>query len=32
MKYINDNPEYGIYYDFKKICKEFAKLGIPPDV
>lgn len=32
MKYINDNPEYGIQYDWKKIKKEFKKLGIPPDV
>ena len=32
MKYINDTPEYGILYDFKKIRKEFSKLGIPPDV
>lgn len=32
IKYILDNPEYGIQYDFKKIRKEFNKLGIPPDV
>lgn len=32
MKFINDNPDYGILYDWKKIRKEFAKLGIPPDV
>lgn len=32
VKYINDNPEYGILYDWKKIRKEFAKLDIPADV
>ena len=32
MKYISDNPEYGIQYDWKKIRKEFAKLEIPQDV
>ena len=32
MKYINDNPEFGIQYDWKKIRKEFDKLQIPADV
>lgn len=32
IKYILDNPDYGIQYDWKKIRKEFAKLGIPKDV
>ena len=32
MKYINDNPEFGIQYDWKKIRKEFDKLQIPEDV
>ena len=32
MKYINNNPEFGVQYDWKKICKEFAKLEIPADV
>lgn len=31
-KYINNNPRYGIDYDWKLIHKEFNKLGIPAEV
>ncbi len=32
IKYINNNPKYGIDYDWKLIQKEFNKLQIPDDV
>lgn len=32
IKYIEDNKQLGIQYDFKAIKKEFKKLGIPNDV
>ena len=31
-KYINNDPQLGIQYDWKIIRKEFKKLKIPPDV
>ena len=31
IKYINNNPSYGIQYDWKKITKRCKKLGIYPD-
>ena len=31
-KYINNDPQLGINYDWTKIRKEFRKLGIPADV
>ena len=30
LKYINDNPELGIEYDYKKIFKEIKRLGLYP--
>lgn len=32
MKYIKNNPEFGIEYDWKKIKAEMKKLNIPADV
>lgn len=32
IKYILDNPDYGIEYDFKFIRKEYKKLKCPPEV
>lgn len=32
VQYINNNPEYGIKYDWNKIRKEYKKLNCPADV
>ena len=32
VKYINDNPELGVLVDWKKVFKEYEKLGCPKDV
>ena len=31
IKYINNDPTYGIKYDWKKIMKEYRSLGIPSE-
>lgn len=32
VKYINNDPQYGVRYDFRKLRKAYKKLGCPPDV
>ena len=32
FKYIENNEQFGIDYDFKRIRKKFKSLGIPSDV